>query len=171
MRRVVAAALLAAVLAGCGTSSDDAGANGTPSPETTEPASTVERDRKQRDDDITQATADSLHQCTAVVAEQMHFDVSWLTDPPDTVADVDPALLASAQTECTTAKGLVSADLDPRAGIGQVVILDEEIRSLVDALNAPEVNLAANSGMAMMIINIQGTIDGTFGGPYPLVIT
>lgn len=170
MRRAAAAAVLVAALVGCGGSSDG---DATPAsrPDTTAPASTAERDRKRRDDDITQATADSLHQCTVIVAELMHFDVSWLTDPPDTVAEVDPALLGDAQTECTTAKGLVAADLDPRAGIGQVMILDEEIRGLVDALNAPEVNLAANSGMAMMIINIQGTIDGTFGGPNPLVIT
>ena len=173
MRRVASAAVLVAALAGCASSSDDTGTGQTSAAETTTPESTVERDRKRRDDDITQATADSLHQCAVIVADLMNFDVSWLTSstPPETVAAVDPALLADAQKECTTAKGRVAADLDPLAGIGQVMILDEEIRSLVDALNAPEMNLAANSGMAMMIINIEGTITGKFASRDPLVIT
>ncbi len=186
-RRLVAVALLATILASCAGSSDDTGANRTTAPGTTAPASTVSASSttivvptyltqppRVRDDDITGATADLAHRCAVATAELMHFDVSWLTSstPPDTIADVDPELLAVTQKECADAKASLAADLDPRAEIGWAIELDGVIQIVLDGVNATEVNLAPNSGLAGAIINIQGMIDGSFFGGRPgLVVT
>jgi thiamine biosynthesis lipoprotein ApbE len=172
MRRVAAAALLAAVLAGCSTSSDDARVN--PSTTSAAPVSTVERDASISDDEITQATADVAQRCAAAMAALMHFDVSWITSstPPATVAKVDPDLLATTQQECAAAKTALDGDLDPTAGSGWAIELGGQIQSILDGVNAAEVNLAPDTGLAMALLNIQGMVDGSFFGNRPgLIVT
>ena len=163
MRRSIAAAVAAGTLlfvTGCGGGGSSA------------PTTTVERDRKVRDDDITQETADVALRCTALVADLMNFDVSWITSstPPATIAPVDPELLDEAREECGATLGALEKDLDPVAGIGQTMMLIEQTQFILDELNAPQVNLAPDTGLAMAMLNVQGTITGEFRTRPPLVI-
>lgn len=152
MRRARAVAVLAALtIAGC--SSGDSSA----------PTTTVERDPGVRDDEITRATADRLHACAAAVAELLHFDASWLSTPPDTIAVLDDDLLATASAECEAAMDAVVADSDPVAGRGAVLEAQGQLQIVLDLLAAPEVDLAPNGGLPMAMLNIESMSKGDFG--------
>ncbi len=163
-----AALALVTTASACGGGSD-----GPTATASTAPTTTMERDRKQRDDELTRATADQLVGCAQAMATLMHFDVSWLTSgtPPATVAEVDPELLTATQQKCEAAKQALYADLDPTAGSGWLLMIAEQVQLILDGVNADEVNLAADTGLAMAALNIKGTIDGSLPTRPPLVIT
>ena len=154
MRGAFGAVVLSALLAtGC-SGGDSAG-----------PTTTLQRDASVSDDEITPATADRLHACASAVAALLHFDESWLTSstPPDTVAELDDDLLAAASDECEAAMVAVVADSDPVAGRGMVFEVQAQVQTVLDLLDAPEVDLAPNGGLPLAMLNIESMSKGEFG--------
>lgn len=142
-------------------------------PSTSDASTGTSGDTPDRDDEITQATADLALQCALTVAEFVHFDPAWIsaTVPPDTAA-IDPELLERSQERCAAARDAVGADTAPGVEKGWALELAGQLDVILGVLNAPTVDMAANSGMPMAMLNVNSMLDGSFFGNRPgLVIT